>query len=129
MMMTKKKVFAQYDKQQILSLLRQAYEDNYFLRIVPSEVVGKDKDYLVLLIRSMAHSHNMTLLARRRLLEKLFDITSRYEYLLKKFLYLESTRTTKVGFSHLHVIKNAAVKEADKVLRLEMMKQIREEKA
>lgn len=126
--MAKSRLLVQYDKAQVLEQLRRAYDDDYFLKVSPSEFEGKDHAYMLLMVRSLAHSHNMTLLARRRLLEKLFDLTSRYEYLTKKFLYLESKRKGRLTFSDLHLVKNAEVREADKVLRIEMMKAIKEAK-
>lgn len=126
--MTKKRLFATYGKQKILDLLRHTYDEGYFFKINPSDVQGKESAYLILLIRQMTHNHNMTLLSRRRLLEKLFEMTNRYEYALKKLEYLELRKTVIPHYKNLHLVSEKQVKEADCALRVEMMKQIKGEK-
>jgi len=126
--MGKTKPFAVYDKSQIVQLLRQAYGNTYFISIRPDELEGQDVAYLKVLIRTMAHSHNMTLLARRRLLEKLYDMTCKYQFALKKLEYLQMGKSAKSKYQNLHLVNNKMVKHADNVLRLEMMKKIKEAK-
>lgn len=116
-------VQARYDRQAVLSLLRVAYGDGYFFKLGKDELDALSLDGTRGMLRAYTGQLNATLLSRRRLLERLFDLTGRYEFALRKIALLEGRKGWRPRYSNLHRVRD--VRDTEALLLKELLKEVR----